>query len=113
MYSGGNYQGGSYISQGPLPAPVEAQSIEGASRIRDGITRAEESLSALHETISSLEKRLDTVLEPQPPAPSGVANGANVLPRSGSHVHGRIVILNEGFDGAVSRLRDLMRRIEV
>lgn len=89
--------------------PVETIS---PSRIRDGITHSEEVLSAVHDAIAALEGRLETVLQPQPPSTVGNAAGKQAGPPA-SHVMGRIAILNDGFEAAVARLRDLARRIEV
>jgi hypothetical protein len=97
-----------YLTQtARMDAPVDT-----SSRIRDGISMAEQLLSDLHDAISQLDKRLDVVLTPVPPQPTG---GAGVAPKAAntSHVHGRLQILNEGHAAAVSRLRDLAQRIEV
>lgn len=86
---------------------------ESGSPIRDGIGLAEQSLSAIHEAISFLENRLDTVLSPVPPSPANVAAVGKLPPPVTSHVHGRLVILNDGFAEAVRRVHGLMGRIEV
>lgn len=98
-------------SLGNYASPQATEAVS-PSRIRDGITHSEESLSAIHEAISSLEARLETVLQPQPP--STVANaGAKPVGPPASHVMGRVLILNEGFELAAARLRELARRVEV
>lgn len=85
--------------------------LESASRIRDGLSTAEERLSDLHAVIDSIVARLDTVLSPVPPATGPARNAdANTI---GSHVTGRVQLLNEGFAHASARLRELTRRIEV
>lgn len=86
--------------------------LESASRIRDGLGIAEERLSDLHAVIDSVERRLDTVLSPVAPATAPPRNGAEVN-TIGSHVTGRVQLLNEGFAHASARLRELTRRIEV
>lgn len=113
--SGGNqshYSTTGYAGQAPA-VPI-GHDVESASRIRDGITQAEQVLSNVHEAISAMEKRLDTVLTPAPPQLT--ANAATTAGRAGpvlSHLGGRVSILNEGFDHAVARLRDLTRRLDV
>lgn len=93
-------------------ASVAPQDVISPSRIRDGITHSEEALSSVHDAIGVLEARLETVLQPQPP--STVANaGAKPVGPPASHVMGRVLILNEGYELAAARLRDLARRIEV
>lgn len=82
------------------------------SRIRDGIGRTEDALSLVQGAITALESRLETVLSPQPPSPVGSAQVKTPAPQN-SHVMGRIDILNEGFENAAVRLRDLARRVEV
>lgn len=84
-----------------------------SSPIRDGIGYAEQTLSELHQTISHLEKRLETVLSPVPPTVASQGNKAGPTGPPASHVHGRLVILNEGYAQAVRRLRDLAQRVEV
>jgi hypothetical protein len=83
------------------------------SRIRDGVSAAEQALSALHEMISHLEKRLETVLSPMPSQPANVANAGTPTGPPRSHVTGRLSILNEGFGHAIQRLNELGGRIEV
>lgn len=90
---------------------VPADSPGEASRIRDGITNAEQALSGIHEQIGLLEKRLDTVLRPIPPQ-GNTASTATPQPIC-SHVTGRLNILNEGFAAAAERLRELRERVEV
>ena len=106
-YAGSSYPTGQALS-GPSP-----QTDESASRIRDGITRAEELLSQVHEAILLLEKRLDTVLSPVPPSVAGNSAAKAQTGAPISHLLGRITILNEGFDHAAQRVRDLTRRVEV
>lgn len=92
---------------------TQANSIEPEtpSKIRDGITTAEQFQSEINEHISLLEKRLDTVLRPVPPSGQG-ANVATPQPVC-SHVTGRLNLLNEGLHGIVTRLRELRDRVEV
>lgn len=95
-------------------APIHQPEAISPSRIRDGITRAEEILIAVHEAIGALELRLDTILQPQPPqAVSNAANSGKPSDPQCSRVMFRIDILNKGFDDATNRLRDMARRIEV
>lgn len=96
---------GGMLGAGNAPAD------DSASRIRDSIGSTEQLLSVLQETIERMERRLDTVLTPQPPSTSGQVN-KNPTP-IGSHVVGRLEILNEGFAHAIQRLIDLTRRVEV
>jgi hypothetical protein len=91
----------------PTPEPQESP-----SRIRDGISSSEQLLSAIHDAISSLEKRFDTVLRPMPPSTLSGANAGQSGP-VGSHLTGRIAILNEGFQQALARLHELTARAEV
>lgn len=118
----GNYGAVSPVSQyqaqeramqaGTLGVPVSPE-VESPSRIRDAVMTTEQALSALHEMISLLERRLDTVLRPVPPAAqSNVAQGGATGPVC-SHVTGRLNILNEGFIHAIGRLNELGGRIEV
>lgn len=89
------------------PPPVESP-----SRVRDEIGNAEQLLSSIHEAISSLDRRLDTVLKPEPPTAQGNSNPVQASPVC-SHVTGRLNILNEGLVGAIGRLQGLAQRIEV
>jgi len=108
-----NYTNGtSTMSSGLISATKSVPEPVSASRIRDGITAIEETLSALHDAIGSLESRLETVLQPQPPS---TAANASIRPASvpQSHVMGRVSILQEGFEAAINRVRDIAIRIEV
>ena len=83
-----------------------------SSRIRDGVTASEQSLSDIHTAIDMLTKRLDTVLRPVPPSAQSTAS--QKLPQSvSSHLAGRVEILNEGFRAAIDRLHELHSRVEV
>jgi len=95
-----------------LSTPASAP-VEGPSQIRDCISCTEQILSELHGTIDQLEKRLDTVLTPTPPDVARSGSGTVAPAPSVSHVHGRLQILNDGFQHAISRLRTLGNRIEV
>lgn len=99
---------------GYVPASTaRSDAPETASRIRDGVGYAEQTLSELHETISQLERRLDTVLVPVPPSVASQGVQSRPAGQPASHVHGRLVILNEGYAEAVRRLRDLAQRVDV
>ncbi len=92
---------------------VTAPAVESSSRIRDGVAHSEQMLSSVHEAISNLEKRLDTVLTPIPPSPVNTASTGKGLSQSGSHLHGRVQILNEGYEDALRRIQALIGRIEI
>lgn len=98
---------------GYSPQAPPATEAESTSRIRDGVSQSEQLLTAVHEIISMLEKRLDTVLQPVPPQPASNAGQAARTGPVASHLYGRLVILNEGYEHAVARLRDLIRRVDV
>jgi hypothetical protein len=87
--------------------------IESSSVIRDGVGYAEQTLSELHGTIDELTKRLETALSPIPPTPAADTRGPQPSGPPVSHLAGRLVILNDGYQQAVGRLRELTRRIEV
>lgn len=89
-----------------MPEPPESP-----SRIRDGITNAEQYLSELHDAITAVENRFDTVLRPV--GPTNAAQGSATPQSVASHVTGRLTILNEGFQQAISRLREIANRAEV
>lgn len=91
---------------------AQSQQTESTSKIRDSITATEQLLTAVHEEITQLEKRLDTVLRPVPPQGESRMNAPTPAPVC-SHVTGRLAILNEGFQGAIQRLRDITSRTEV
>jgi hypothetical protein len=96
-----------YETKGPADPSVESPSV-----IRDGVCYTEQTLSELHTAIDTLEKRLETALKPVPPQ----ADSNRTPQPSGppvSHLAGRLVILNEGYQQAVFRLRELARRVEV
>lgn len=93
-------------------ARVSTLSVDSASPIRDGVTQSEQFLSEIHECIDALEKRLETVLTPQPPMPAG-GNAVQKSQPLASHLSGRMAILNEGFSHVSSRLRELCRRVEI
>lgn len=100
-----NYIGSTRISDAPLAPPVN-------SAIRDGISNAEQALSNIHEAIARLENRLETALRPLPPSTAPAGN-VGVPVSHGSHITGRLNILNEGLINAAQRLADLESRIEV
>jgi len=108
------YERAQTISNRPLTSTGAAMGLadESPSPIRDGVCFAEQSLSELHSMIDVLTKRLETALAPVPPQAD-----TNRTPQpSGppvSHLAGRLVILNEGYQQAVGRLRELARRVEV
>jgi len=83
-----------------------------SSVIRDGVSYAEQTLSEVHEAIAQLEKRLETVLQPVPPQVE-VNRNAQPSGPAVSHLAGRLVILNDGYQQAARRLRDLIQRVEV
>ena len=82
------------------------------SAIRDGISNAEQALSNIHEAIARLENRLETALRPVPPSTAPTGN-VGVPTSHGSHITGRLNILNDGLIGASQRLADLESRIEI
>jgi len=94
-------------NQTSAPAPVD----ESASAIRDAVTHAEALLSELHEAISALDRRLETVLTPAPPQTA--TNSPSKTGSVGSHLRGRVLILNEGWQHAVERISQLRQRVEV
>ena len=91
------------------PAPVDIGNLP--PLVCDGVGAAEQLLSAIQESISALEKRLDTVLRPVPPLGQSGPSTAASQPIC-SHLTGRLAILNEGFENANQRLRELTARIE-
>lgn len=91
-------------------SPKEDAQI-GPTAIRDRITGAESLMSDLHNAIDALEKRLDTVLIPVPPA-TGSGQGAGPSAPI-SHVRGRLELLNEGTSHAIQRLQQLAQRVDV
>lgn len=91
---------------------LTSKQAESGSPIRDRISAAESWLSDLHMAVDNLEKRLDTVLAPVPPAnPSTTAVQPPQRPQS--HVQGRLEILNDGFAHLCARLNHLHLRIEL
>lgn len=101
------YGTASAINAQAAPPPNESQSV-----IRDAITQSEQFLSDLHTAIELVEKRLDTALTPTAPPPGNQADGRVPKP-VGSHVVGRLGILNEGMMHAIQRLHGLRSRIEI
>lgn len=104
---GEGYAVGSYLkaqtnSAGTLNAPTPVD--ESASWIRDAVGMSEQQLSEIHECINLLERRLDTVLTPAPPSVQGGSGGIapKQSPPNVSHLRGRIVILNEGWQHATN-----------
>lgn len=108
-YAQGHFTGQNRTS---LAGNVPMDTAPISTPIRDGVTNAEQGLSALHEAISRLEKRLETVLRPLPPATNSANAGAPTGPPC-SHVMGRLHILNDAMNGAVARIAELEGRIEV
>lgn len=96
--------GGAGVS---APTPMD----ESASRIRDAVGMAEETLAQLHATIDRLEKRLDTVLTPTPPTVSG-AEAKQPQPVN-SHLLSRIGSANTVIMQAIDRLNRIAQRIEI
>lgn len=92
---------------------VATPSEETASKIRDGVTRAEEQLAALHSMISTLENRFDTVLTPVPPQPASVNQPKDGCGLVQSHLLARLHSLNNVIEEAYQRLRTLLSRAEV
>lgn len=109
-YRGGYSNAGTATSAAPYLGPKDPV-VDSGSPIRDSMSATEQILSDLHNTIDQLEKRLDTVLMPTPPS-SGTTTKAQDQPVT-SHVRGRLLILNDGYNHATARLRDLMLRVEV
>lgn len=97
--------------RGYYAGPVD--SVESGSRIRDGVSHSEQVLSGIHEAIVMLEKRLDTVLTPVPPASVSTASQNKQQMAVSSHLHGRMQILNEGYEDALRRIHALIGRVEV
>ena len=93
---------------------LQGSEATAASPIRDSITGAEQLLSDVHQSIDLLEKRLDTLLTPVAPTPPAQIN-SRVAATGGpsSHVLGRMSILNEGYQHAITRMRELHNRIEL
>ncbi len=109
-YSNRNY-GGIANTTAAVNAYSGPSEPESGSPIRDCVGAAEQSLSELHNVIDGLEKRLDTVLTPMPPTGAGT-NATQPQPVT-SHVRGRLIILNDGYQHATQRLHDLIRRVEI
>lgn len=111
------YDGPAYTNQtsgyNPATTIAGASIGESPSRLRDGVGGTEQLLSDVHEAINVLEKRLDTVLTPAPPTVNQLQQNAKQMTPMGSHLSGRVLILNEGFGHAVARLRELAQRVEV
>lgn len=84
-----------------------------SSPARDRLSTAESWLSESHQALDGLEKRLDTILTPVPPAATTGAMGTQTSAPSHSHVVGRLVILNEGYEHLVLRMRRLIERVEL
>lgn len=87
---------------------------DSASWIRDAVTQSEQSLSEVHEQLDYLERRLDTALTPVGPSPATALSAPpkNAMP-SGSHLRGRVMILNEGWQHAIERIAAIRQRIEI
>lgn len=86
---------------------------ESASWIRDAVGYSEQMLSELHEHLNALERRLEPALTPSGPT-LAAANQAPKNPNAnGSHLRGRIVILNEGWQHAIERVQSLRQRVEI
>lgn len=104
-----NYNPAASNSVGSATAPTLIG--ESPSQIRDAVSATEQAVGDLHEAINFLEKRLDTVLLPVPPSNTpGVPGTPQAI---GSHMHGRVVQVNQSFSHAIDRLRDLARRVDV
>lgn len=106
-----NSRPGSVIPNHSLGAGNSAQA-ESASPVRDAISLSERLSSEIHENIACLEKRLDTIVTPQPPVGPNTTNAKTPTPVH-SHVMGRLAILNESLSEAANRLRALMNRVEL
>lgn len=85
------------------------------SRIRNAIDESEQRCSEVHELLAQLEKRLDTVLVPAPPAVAQDPQVSQTRPGGPppSHLVARLAILNESLQGAAMRTRGLLQRIDV
>lgn len=103
-----NYQ----QSASPRNYAPPTESPTSSSQARDRISSAESWLSDSHQALDALEKRLDTILTPVPPVGPGAANSPVPTPLQ-SHVVGRLVILNEGYEHLVRRIQRLTERIEL
>lgn len=93
----------------------EAPDAPSNTRIRDRVTSLEIQMSDLHGLISSLERRLDTVVTPVPPSVASVG-GVKADPIIGSpnsHLFDRLETLSRGVTEAQGRLSSLLSRIEV
>lgn len=106
--SGGGLTTGNYAGNAAATSVEES-----ASWIRDATTQSEQFLSDLHEQLNHLERRLDTVLTPSAPAPTTNSVQPKGSTNAGSHLRGRVVILNEGWQHAIERLAQLRNRIEI
>lgn len=111
-YNKGVQLGSGYAGNLAQTSAVEA--LESASWIRDATSQSEQLLSDLHEQLNRLEQRLDTVLTPSAPSPATTNSVAPKNPTPiGSHLRGRVAILNEGWQHAIERINQLRSRIEI
>jgi hypothetical protein len=118
MYDGPNATSGGGTGRAIERAAYENRglvdpSAESPSVIRDGISYTEQTLSELHSVIDGLEKRLETALKPVPPQSADTIRTPQPSGPPVSHLAGRLVILNDGYQQAVARLSELARRVEV
>lgn len=107
------YGGVSSLAVGTCGGGTAMQTLS-SSPVRDRISGLESLLSDLHSTISALEERFDTVLTPVPPLPARADNERTPTgQRIQSHLQGRLEILADGYQMAISRLHQLNSRIEL
>lgn len=108
-YSGESY--GQILGGAQMARQASPVDSETPSQIRDAVGVAEQCLSDLHDQIAALERRLETVLSPAPPQVA--RDNAKAPTPTGSHLLGRLLIVDEGFRFACERLSAIRNRVEI
>ena len=111
-YGNGGTQHERYpLSGAGVPLTQPSPAVDTPSKVRDGLTFIEAQASELHELISAVERRIETILTPLPPA-TDVNQKQGGRPMM-SHVFDRLTTLSETFTAAKMRLAALLDRVEL
>jgi hypothetical protein len=103
-------------SEAPMRGAVGGEyrnKVDTTASVVASIDDARQRMVACHERLNELAARLEPLVGPELPAPSGAMQGAQAVYRGGSKASAALREVNQGLEALAARLHELYMRLEI